>query len=276
MVVDDIVITDELVRRVERELAHDGQSLAGAMRRLDPGTDAAAVPRAGGVVVHTGPGLFVNRAIGMGVTEAADADDVDFVIDFFDQRRMPAEIELCPYADDRLRARASERGFAVAWFRTAFTRGTDSLELLGEGSGSGEGTTQFELVDSRATFVQWAAVHRAIAPDAPTDALDRALEARNSLPGAHDFLARRDGVTVGVCSLIVHDGVATFGGMGVFPDQRARGVQADCVAFRLALARDLGADLALVTAPPGSASARNVERAGFVPRYTSACLRRPR
>ncbi|HEY3832177.1 MAG TPA: hypothetical protein VGO03_07785 [Acidimicrobiia bacterium] len=269
-----MLITDELVRRVERELAHDGRALAAAMRALDASTSAAAEPRAGGVVVHTGPGLFVNRAIGMGVAADADADDVDFVVDFFDERRMPAEIELCPYADDRLRARASERGFAVAWFRTAFTRAIESPELLGDARDGG--FTQFDKVDTRATFVQWAAVHRAIASDAPAAPLDHALEARNSVPGAHDFLARRDGVTVGVCSVIVHDGVATFGGMGVLPDQRARGVQADCVAFRLALARDLGADLALVTATPGSASARNVERAGFVPRYTSACLRRPR
>ena len=101
-----------------RARARRRRASCSTMRDLDPASQAAAAERAGGVVAYTGPGLFVNRAIGMGVGAEADGDDVDFVIDFFDQRRMPAEIELCPFADDRLRTRASERGFAVAWFRT--------------------------------------------------------------------------------------------------------------------------------------------------------------
>ena len=94
----------------------------------------------------TGPGLFVNRAIGMGVDTAVDADDIDFVVDFYDERRMPAEIELCPYADDRLRGPRLERGFAVAWFRTWFTCTVDMADLVVPGAGV---ATEFERVDSR-------------------------------------------------------------------------------------------------------------------------------
>src|SRR4051794_39559326 len=240
------------------------------MLGTDPASQVSAAERSGGVVAFTGPGLFVNRAIGMGVGVEADGDDVDFVIDFFDERRMPAEIELCPFADDRLRARASERGFTVAWFRTMFMLSIDTIEP------APKGTTTFDRVENDATFVQWAAVHRAIVGDAASDALNRALAARNRVPGGNDYMVRRDGKTVGVCSVIVHDGVAQLGGMGVLPDFRAHGIQAECVAFRLGVARDLGCDLAIVGATPGTASARNVERSGFVPRYTSACLRRPR
>src|SRR4051812_2170316 len=264
------MITDELAPRIERELAHDAVALARTLRALDPTCDASYTDMAGGAAVYSGPGLFVNRAIGMGIGGEAAGEEGDFVIDFFDKRRMPAEIELCPFADDRLRARASERGFAVAWVRTAYTLAIDTIEPATKPA------TTFDRVETDATFVQWAAMHRAIAGDVPAEAFDRALAARHRVPGANDFIVRRDGTTVGACSVIAHDGVATLGGMGVLPDFRARGIQLDCIEFRLGVARDLGCDLAVVTATPGSASARNAERAGFGPRYTSVCLRRPR
>jgi GNAT superfamily N-acetyltransferase len=264
------VITDELVGRIEGELAHDCAAVVRSIRALQPESEAAVVERAGGVVAFTGPGLFVNRAVGMGVGTDATGDDVDFVIEFFDERRMPAEIELCPFADDRVRARASERGFTVAWFHTAYVCAIDTIEPAPKGA------TTFELVESEATFVQWAAIHRAIIGDDAPDTLDGALRARNAVPGSNSFLVQRDGHPIGACSVTVHDGVATFGGMGVLPDFRNVGIQMDCIAFRLEVARDLGCDLAIVTVTPGSSSARNIERAGFVPRYTSACLRRPR
>ncbi len=268
------MITDDLARRVERALAHDAAAWAAAMRRLDPTSPASAVDRAGGAVVHIGAGLYVNRAIGMGVSEEADAADVDFVVDFFDKRRMHAEIELCPYADDRLRRRASERGFSLAWFRTVFTQAVRNSSTPPEGAAA-NGAMTYEPVGSMATRAEWAAMHRALATGPPPEALDQVLAARNAVAGSHDFIVRRDRLTAGVCSVTVHDGVATLGGMGVVPRFRGRGVHAECIAFRLGVARELGADLALVTATPGSVSARNVERAGFQPRYTSVCLRRP-
>ena len=141
------ILTDELVHRVERTLAHDAATVVATMRAIDPTSHASVVPRAGGVLAHTGPGLPINRAIGMGLDLAVDASDLDAVVDFFDKRRMPAEIELCPFADDGLRARASERGFSVAWFRSVFTRSIAKIEPAPKFA------TTFERVDDRATFV---------------------------------------------------------------------------------------------------------------------------
>ncbi len=264
------MITADLVPRVERELARDAATLVGAMRGLDPTSVASVVTRAGGVVAFTGPGLPVNRAIGLGVADEAGPADLDFVVEFFDKRRMPAEIELCPYADDRLRARASERGFSVAWFREVFVR------PIGSRIPAPNLRTDFDRVEGESTLVQWAAMHRALRPTPSDEAFDQMLAARHAVPGANDFVVRRDGVTLGVCSMTVHDGVALLGNAGVLPDYRGAGIHADSVAFRLRVASALGCELAIAPATPRSPAARNLERAGFMPRYTSACLRRPR
>ena len=100
----------------------------------------------------------------------------------------------------------------------------------------------------------------------------RFVHARHRKPGEHDFVATIGGDPVGVCSLSIGDRIADLGGMLTRESWRSRGIQAACIAHRLTVAVEMGCDLAVTSATPGTSSARNIERAGFEAIYTSAGL----
>jgi GNAT superfamily N-acetyltransferase len=86
--------------------------------------------------------------------------------------------------------------------------------------------------------------------------------------GAYFFMAEVDGIAAGGGMMSIHQGVASFGGAGTLPEYRNRGVQRALLLARIALAVEMGCDLAMVATAPGSGSQRNVERLGFRIVYT--------
>ena len=68
--------------------------------------------------------------------------------------------------------------------------------------------------------------------------------------------------------LAVHGGVAVLAGASKRPAWRRRGAQTALLAARLRQARQIGCDLAMICARPGSDSHRNAERRGFQVAYT--------
>jgi GNAT superfamily N-acetyltransferase len=260
-----VVVDAALVERVESFAAESSASLARSRAELEPMSGATAVSRAGGSVVFVGPGMYVNRAIGMGVRESARPDDVDFVVDFYRERDLTPEIELCPYADPAIRSRAGELGFTLEWFRNVYVRTANDPP-----SAAGAAHVQFVSVDER-SYGDWEALCMSVFDGVP-DIGNRFLAARHHMAGEHDWVVRLDDDPVAVCSLLITAGTAELGGMGVLPTARARGVQRACLAHRIAIARDAGCDLLLTTATPGGSSARNIERAGFRCLYTQVGL----
>src|SRR4029079_2792014 len=105
-----MLVDRALVQRIEGMFARDAAEYAYAFRAIDPTSIAAVSECAGGRLVYLGPGMFVNRAFGVGIDRPASAADVDTIVDFFAARDSDAEIELCPYAHDAVRARAGELG----------------------------------------------------------------------------------------------------------------------------------------------------------------------
>jgi GNAT superfamily N-acetyltransferase len=255
-----------LVERVERFFARDCAELARSLHRLEPHGDAEVVERAGGSVVWMGHGMYVNRAFGIGVTQPAAPGDVDAIVEFYDSKGADAGIQLCPYADDRVRARANELGFRVTGFGNFYARRFDDLARP---------RAEIELVAVEdANFETWAGVWITQSRDAAVER--RFVSARYHAEGEHAYLVLHGDEVVAVCSLAVLDGVADLGGMLTLPAARGRGIQAACIAHRLAIAHDLGCDLAVTSAVPGGSSPRNLERAGFECLYTGVGLVRPR
>jgi len=66
-----------------------------------------------------------------------------------------------------------------------------------------------------------------------------------------------------------------LGGAATIPRYRRRGAHLALIAARLELASTAGCDLAVVTADPGSISARNSERCGFHLVCTHAVMAAP-
>jgi MOSC domain-containing protein YiiM len=81
--------------------------------------------------------------------------------------------------------------------------------------------------------------------------------------GVHVLVAESDGQPVACGALHVHAGVGLLRTGIVHPKVRGHGLQRTMIAARVALARELGCDLVVSEAPPGSVSAGNLERMGF-------------
>jgi GNAT superfamily N-acetyltransferase len=87
---------------------------------------------------------------------------------------------------------------------------------------------------------------------------------------ATPFAADYDGQLAGGGLLMVHRRVGALCAAAVLPRARGRGVHHALLEARLAAARALRCETAMVVATPGSASHRNAERAGFTVAYPRA------
>jgi GNAT superfamily N-acetyltransferase len=261
-----MLVDGALVRRIEGMFARDAAEYVYALRAIDPKSVAAVVECAGGRLVYLEPGMFVNRAFGVGIDRPATATDVDMIVEFFGARACVAEIELCPYAHDAVRARAGELGFGIAWFRNVYAT------TLDEPVRPVESRVECGPVDTANVDV-WESFWVENSVEG-SELVRRFARARHRKPGEHDFIATLGSEVVAVCSMTIGDKVADLGGMTTRSGFRRQGVQAACLAHRLEVARQAGCDLAITSADPGGESARNIERAGFRCLYTSVGLRR--
>jgi hypothetical protein len=82
------------------------------------------------------------------------------------------------------------------------------------------------------------------------------------------LLAEIDGEIVATAGLGVHEGVAVFAGACTVPGARKQGAQGALMTARLAMAKELGCDVVMMAAEPGSSSQHNAERSGFRVAYT--------
>jgi GNAT superfamily N-acetyltransferase len=265
-----MVIDHSIAVRVEDTLAADVGCFVEGLQSLDPASGAVSTTWAGGWAHLTGPGLFGNRAQAAGLRGAVAAEDLRHLARFYDARSMPVEVEVCPHADPSLLHCAGEHGLCPAGFRNVYVHGLEPHPPAEPGRGS-------EIVTvGEAEFDTWSAT--LLDGFGYEQAHARRRVARWNrmlfeLRPATLFLARRDGRAVGAANVLVHGATASLGGTTTLPAERRHGVQAALLTARLAFARASGCTLAVVTADPGGASARNAERAGFRLTYTNVRLR---
>ena len=86
--------------------------------------------------------------------------------------------------------------------------------------------------------------------------------------GSLSFFAHLDGEPVATGVLCCHQGVALLAGASTIPEARHQGAQRALLNARMQLAANMGCDLAMMCAEPGSTSQRNAERQGFRIAYT--------
>jgi hypothetical protein len=105
-------------------------------------------------------------------------------------------------------------------------------------------------------------------------ARDSASVARwSELDDWHLYLARVNGEPAGAALLALDDDVGYLANASTLPEYRNRGVQTALIAARIADAVGSGCDLVASQAQFGSASQRNLERAGLRVAYTKAVWR---
>jgi GNAT superfamily N-acetyltransferase len=188
---------------------------------------------------------------------------------FYEAVGVPAELEICPLAHPTLLRHAGERGLGAIGFRNVYVH-----DLV---MGPASAPPPFEVVRvGAAEFPQWSETlldgfGYATAEDRRR--VDQWNQMLFGLPAAALFLARDGAKPVGAANLLVHGAAASLGGTATRAGDRRRGVQAALLEARLRFAAGQGCSLAVVTADPGGASARNVERARSRLAYTNVRVR---
>ena len=264
-----------LIARIARTWALDAVAHARVLASQDPSWGTEVFELAGGHAVLCGHGLYVNRALAMGLDGPVTTDDFDRLEARSAVVGVAPSIDVVPTAERSLSELAGARGYGIQRFLTTHIRTLDDATGV---VAPGEATVVIERADGDQLGV-WKDVAAAGFEADEGDsrrASDAFADAAAVVDGPGFLLARdaADGRPLGCASVTFRDGLATLGGMTTMPNERGRGVQAALIAHRLFLAREAGCDLAASSTVPANASERNLARAGFRPIYETVTLAR--
>jgi len=232
----------------------------------------------GGAACYGASAEWICTAFGVGLSGAVTNDEMDHLVDFYDQRGVPAKVELCPYAHPSFVAGLARHGFRLDSFEQVFARALpDGEDLRGAHPYGWPHDVEIVVVDrdDDATIdvlcavVSQGFVDPARGLDEDTLAMWRRV-ARH--PRTTSLLARVDGVAVGGATLEVWGEIGALYGTSVLPAWRRKGIQLALVLARLEHARAQGARLACIESKPGIATERNAARSGFAVAYTKALM----
>lgn len=270
-----MVVDIALAQRVEAAAVAQQVGTSLGLAALDPAGPATHRLLAGGALLYGGPGMYVNRGIGLGFERPVTEDELQLVEAFYDDVGAPPELELCPLAAgfDALLVEAGARGWKLASLRPTFV--CDLAAPVGEVDA--EAGASFRTVDdgSLAAWQELLAAGFAQTSPSARAVSDRFSAGAHRVPSAVDLIVEVRGEPAGVCSLTASGGVAWLGGMAILPEHRGHGLQRAALVHRLRLAREAGCEVAAVGALHGGTSFRNVQRVGFALAWTNAVLRRP-
>ena len=263
-----------LTARLEHVEAFNAVAFALALSRLDRswGTETLAV--AGGQLVLTGPGLYVNRAIAVGIDDPLRPADVALVIDRSIAVGVRPEVVVSPATRADSLAVLEEHRFSHDSSADVTVHVQRVVEVPDPSGPNG-----IDVVPvSERSLEEWQAVstlgwgHETEAARRAADVFARAARVVDG-DGMVLALDASDHRPLGCASLTIHEEVATLGGMSTIPAERGRGVQGALILHRLRVARDAGCTIATTATVVGGASERNVQRYGFRPAYVRRQLR---
>lgn len=250
------------LRRVVATSARSLASVALELGRRRPGHPAEATRVAGGWLVLTGPGSYVNRLVGGGVDRPLTDDDLAAVIERSAAVGVEPAIDVTGATDPAGVELLRASGFEPPPTAVTILRWDGERPLATD-----EVQVRLIEVDELEQWQTLTARGWGHADPASRRISDEFTDAIAAIDGEHLLIAssRFDGRPLGCAGLSIRDGMAMLGGMSTLPDERGHGVQTALVAARLAMAIDEGCDLIVSTAATGGASERNLRRLGFEP-----------
>lgn len=255
-----------LVRRLESSAVATTLSLVDAMRANDPSSPAVGVPMFGGALIVTGPGRYVNRAMGITLDERTPTD-IDTLVQFYRDHELPAALEVASWSPPTTLAELARRGFRMGWFRAMFALSPHGPmgRALVAAAPSSDSDVRIVAVDdiSQDVWMQTYATGFGVLGDDARVISDEFARSSRGCRDTHIFLATIDGQVAGCGALQTADGIGWVGGAATLPQFRRRGVQAALLGHRVELAEALGCDLVAATALPYGQSARNLVHLGF-------------
>ncbi len=261
-------VVQDVQARLLRTWAVNAAAHACRLSKLDPSWGSEVHRLAGGWLVLSGPGLYVNRAMGVGVDSDPSAADLAFLTE------RSREVGVLP----AIEVTSSTRPETAELLRDAGLRHEADLDVtalvrpINGRTIDAPDDVVVEPVRSEADLRLWQETsaagwgHRDAEARRASDAFTVAAHAIDG-DGMSIACDAADHRPLGCASVTIRDGIATLGGMSTIPADRGRGVQAALLRHRLRHAADHGCDLASTTAATGGDSERNLRRHGFTPRF---------
>lgn len=253
-----------LARRLEAAEGYACAQFAEARKRLSAECSSVWMKLAGATVVFDGVDAPTTQTFGLGLYEELTPHDLEEIERFFLERGAEVMHEVCPFSGAATLDLLCARGYRPFEISNVMYRSVDP------GSDSLPGDIQVRIVDQGEAQL-WSDISaRGWTHDHPefeefVREMGAVCVAREQSPC---FLAEIDGKAGAAGTLILHGGVALFGGAATVPELRRRGLQAALLQARMHYAVEHGCDLAMMVAEAGSNSQRNAERKGFRVAYT--------
>jgi hypothetical protein len=261
-----------LAERLEAAEGFACVQFAEARKRLFPECGSAWMKCAGADVVFDGVDAPTTQTFGVGMFEELTLEKLDEMERFFQTHGAEAMHEVCPLAGVATLDLLCARGYRPFEISNVMYRGVE------EPVAHCNAAIKVRVTDARDAEL-WSRVsargwtHEHPEFEAFVKEMGAILVAREQSPC---FLAELDGVAGAAGALILHKGVALFGGAATVPELRRRGLQGALLETRMRYAHEHGCDLAMMVAEAGSESQRNAERKGFRVAYTRCKWRKAR
>jgi ribosomal protein S18 acetylase RimI-like enzyme len=269
--------TPALAARIDRAEARLCAEFAQAADRARPGSGVVIRPLAGGLAVYAGPGVPMNKIIGLGLGEALEESALEHVESEWSARDEAVRVELSTLDDGAIARLLTTRGYRLLGFENVLGRALGAADV-GVPAVSGLRIHQLTPDDlelwMEVTVDGFSHADEGPLPteEPPHEALEAIFRDMVSISGFRRYLATINSVAVAAASMRVDGSLAQLTGAATLPDFRRRGLQTALTLHRLADARAAGCDLAVVTTAPGSKSQENAQRRGFELLYARAIL----
>jgi hypothetical protein len=258
----------ELARKLEAAEGSVSKSFVEARNAMTKGA-AASLDRDGVMAIFDGAGSPLTQTFGLGMQARVTPALLDEVESFFASRGAVAMHEVCPLAGVETLGLLVTRGYAPVEVSNVLVQGLDEMPVP---PSVPLRARPIDRTLEAASFIDaWVAAWTAgVAGEEPSFAhLLRDL-ATMSLGNRlmTSFVVEEKDAVIATGSMGVVGEIALLAGAGTIPSARGRGAQAALLSGRLAVARERGCRVAMMTAEAGSGSQRNAERRGFRVAYT--------
>ncbi|MEO8619492.1 MAG: GNAT family N-acetyltransferase [bacterium] len=255
-----------MASRLERAEGRANVASVESRAAIDPSVGATWIEVDGTLAMFDGAGSPLTQTFGLGMSAAPSTAALDELESFFASRGVDTMHETCPLGDPKLLQILPDRGYRPIEQSTVLYQ-----PLSMTTHAVPEANTQLRVRRTTAGESQfWATICSQGWGDTPELAQFMLDFGRiyAAAEGMICFVAEWEGEPAAAAALSVQNGIAVLAGASTIPAFRRRGAQTALLHARLAHGAQVGCDVAMMTAAPGSGSQRNAERRGLRIAYT--------
>ncbi len=255
-----------LSQRLEGTEGEANIAFVDARSLLEPGLGASWISVGGAYAMFDGAASPLTQSFCLGLFGEIDSAQLEQIERFFVDRGAPIYHEVSPHSTASLIPLLGERGYRPIEFTSVMYQQLPPApeSVLGE-----EPNVSVRRIHPDEDEL-WARISAEGWSEMPALSEFMLRFGRVSVRsrGMHAFIASSDEGPIATGALFMHERVALLAGASTVPHGRRMGAQQALLGARLRYAAELGCDLAMMCAAPGSASQRNAERNGFRIAYT--------